>query len=96
MEQVRLGAVWPVENRLGSSLNHIQGWTTVRESYSPALEQGPPIFTVQFQDVGMRERTREVYKMYSRRSAAEVHAAVAALGARYLVLAGDWCNRPHA
>ena len=41
MEQVRLCAVWPTENWLGSSMNHIQGWTTVRESYSRALEQGP-------------------------------------------------------
>ena len=41
MEQVRLCSVWPMENWLGSSLNQIQGWTTVRESYSPALEQGP-------------------------------------------------------
>ena len=41
MEQVRLCAVWPMENWLGSSLNKIQGWTTVRESYSRALEQGP-------------------------------------------------------
>ena len=39
MEQVRLSAVWPMENWLGSSLNQIQGWTTVRESYSHALEQ---------------------------------------------------------
>ena len=29
MEQVRLCAVWPVENWLGSSLNQIEGWTTV-------------------------------------------------------------------
>ena len=41
MEQVRLSAVWPMENWLGSSLNQILGWTTVRESYSRALEQGP-------------------------------------------------------
>ena len=41
IEQVSLCAVWPMENWLGSSLNHIQGWTTVRESYSRALEQGP-------------------------------------------------------
>ena len=34
MKQVRLCAVWPMESWLGSSLNHIQGWTTVRESYS--------------------------------------------------------------
>ena len=29
MAQVRLCAVWPTENRLGSSMNHIQGWKTV-------------------------------------------------------------------
>ena len=41
MKQVRLWAVWPMENWLCSSLNHIQGWSTVRESYSRALEQVP-------------------------------------------------------
>ena len=30
-----------MENWLGSSLNQIHGWTTVRESYCRALEQGP-------------------------------------------------------
>ena len=40
MEQIRLCAVWPMENWLGSSLNQIQGWTAVRETYSRALEQG--------------------------------------------------------
>ena len=40
MEQVKLCAVWPMENWLGSSLNQIQGWTAVRETYSRALEQG--------------------------------------------------------
>ena len=41
MEQVRrLCSVWPTKNWLGSSLKHIQGWTTVQESYSRALEQG--------------------------------------------------------
>ena len=41
MEQVRPCAVCPMENWLGSSMNQIQGWNTVRESYSHALEQGP-------------------------------------------------------
>ena len=41
IEQVRLCAVWPMENRLDYSLNQIQNWTTVRGSYSCALEQGP-------------------------------------------------------
>ena len=43
MEQVRLCAVWPTENWLGSFLNQILGWTTIREYYSRALEQGPLI-----------------------------------------------------
>ena len=29
MEQVRLCAVWPMKNWLGSSMNHIKGWMTV-------------------------------------------------------------------
>ena len=41
MEQVRLCAVWPRENWLGSSLNQIQGRTTVTDFYSRALEQIP-------------------------------------------------------
>ena len=41
VEQVRLCAVWPTEIWLGSSLNQILGWTTVLESYSHVLEQGP-------------------------------------------------------
>ena len=40
MEQVRLCAVWPTENWLGSSLNHMQGWMTVRECCRYALEKG--------------------------------------------------------
>ena len=40
MEHVRLCALWSTDNWHGSSLNKIQGWTTVRESYSRALEQG--------------------------------------------------------
>ena len=30
MKQVKLCAVWPMENLLGSSLNQIQGWPTLR------------------------------------------------------------------
>ena len=47
-EQVRLCAIWPAENWLGTSLNQIQGWTTIRESYSCALEQGPLISSSDF------------------------------------------------
>ena len=39
MEQVRLYAVWPTENWLGSSMNHIQGWKAVWECYCHALEK---------------------------------------------------------
>ena len=46
MEQVRLCAVWPMENWLGSSLNQIQGWNTVEESYSHALDQSKDLCPV--------------------------------------------------
>ena len=52
MKQARLCAVWTMENWLGSSLNQIQGWTSVRESYSRASEQGPlaaPAWITHFQ-----------------------------------------------
>ena len=48
MEQVRLCAVSPMENWLGSSLNQIQGSTTVRESYSHALELSQSPCQVQY------------------------------------------------
>ena len=47
MEPVRLCAVLPMENWLGSSLNQLQGWTNVREFYSRALEQGPLLVVLQ-------------------------------------------------
>ena len=40
MEQVRLCAVWPTENWLGSSMNQVQGWKTVLICYCHALETG--------------------------------------------------------
>ena len=55
MEQVRLCAVWPTENWLGSSLNQIQGWTAVPESYSRPLEQEPLFLTV-------RSRTHAIWE----------------------------------
>ena len=39
MEQVRLCAVWPTENWLGSSRNHMQGWMIVWECCRHALEK---------------------------------------------------------
>ena len=40
MEQVRLCAVCPTQNWRCSSVNHIQGWTTVWECFCHALEKG--------------------------------------------------------
>ena len=37
MERVRLCAVWPTENWLGSSLNHLQGWIIIWECCRQAL-----------------------------------------------------------
>ena len=57
MEQVRLRAVWPMEIWLGNSMK-IQGWTTIRESYSRALEQGPLIKTLQLFNSGGQEKCK--------------------------------------
>ena len=38
MKQARLCAVRPMENWFGASMSQIQGWATVRESYSRALD----------------------------------------------------------
>ena len=40
MEQEQMGSVWPMENWLGSSIKHIQGWMTVWICYCHPLEQG--------------------------------------------------------
>ena len=40
MEQVRLCAVWPSENWLGSPMNHILGWMTVWEWCKHAWQKG--------------------------------------------------------
>ena len=40
MEHVRLCAVYPTENWLGSSVNHIRGWETVWICWCHALEKG--------------------------------------------------------
>ena len=40
MEQVRLCAVWPTENCLGSSMNHMQGWRIVLNMLQPCFEKG--------------------------------------------------------
>ena len=49
-EQVRLCAVWPTENWLGSSMNHIQDWMTVWESYYHNLEKSPLVAANIFQN----------------------------------------------
>ena len=68
MEQVRLGDVWPMENWLGSSLNQIQGWTTVRELYSSALEQGPLVGDICESDKqASRRRRRSAFSPDSER-----------------------------
>ena len=46
MKHVRVCAVLPMENWLGSSWNQIQGGTAVRESYYRALEQGTLIIAL--------------------------------------------------
>ena len=60
MEQVRLCAVLSMENWLSFSLNQIEGWTRVQESYSSALEQGPLETALAFSSVCLAESQEHI------------------------------------
>jgi len=44
-----------------------------------------------YEDTGLRERTKNVYSVFSRRTAAEVHKTLLDLKVDYLVLTSQWC-----
>lgn len=46
-----------------------------------------------YEHAGLRERTRKVYSVYSRRTPSELHAIISSLQAQYLVLGYQWCHR---
>ena len=56
----------------------------------------PVINHPHYEDVGIRERTRKVYEMYSRKTIPEVHEVFKELRADYLVIANHWCMRGNA
>ena len=51
-----------MENWLGTSLNQIKGWTTVREYYSRALEQAPLLMTAAGRKEGLARQRLKVLK----------------------------------
>lgn len=44
-----------------------------------------------YEDAGIRERTRKVYTVFSRKSKEEVHRALVSLKVEYLILNSGWC-----
>ncbi|XP_078672163.1 protein C-mannosyl-transferase DPY19L1-like [Branchiostoma floridae x Branchiostoma belcheri] len=46
-----------------------------------------------YEDAGLRERTKRVYGMYSRKPLQEVHHDLLAMGVTHFVLEGSWCHR---
>lgn len=51
----------------------------------------PVINHPHYEDAGLRERTMRVYKIFSRRSAKEVHQEMVDLKAQYVILVAHWC-----
>ncbi|XP_078591642.1 protein C-mannosyl-transferase DPY19L1-like [Branchiostoma floridae x Branchiostoma japonicum] len=46
-----------------------------------------------YEDAGLRERTKRVYGMYSRKPVEEVHRDLLAMGVTHFVLEMSWCHR---
>merc|ERR1719430_1005219 len=56
------------------------------------LSTGRPIVNhPHYEDAGLRERTKQVYTVFSRRPPSQVHRALADLRVEYLVLSAPWC-----
>lgn len=56
------------------------------------LSTGRPIINhPHYEDAGLRERTKQVYTVFSRRPPSQVHRALADLRVEYLVLSAPWC-----
>lgn len=58
------------------------------------LTTGRPIVNhPHYEDAGLRNRTKQVYTIFSRKPSSEVHSILRAMSVEYVIVEDGWCEK---